>query len=63
MKPIWLEATTEYSMKLYVRAGFEVVDEIILGRGQVGADGLLKKDGEGVKIWGMVWWPQVSTIS
>jgi len=56
-KPLWLEATTEYSMKLYAKLGFEMVDEILLGKGKVGADGLQMKGGEGVKIWGMVWWP------
>jgi hypothetical protein len=57
-KPLWLEGTTEYSMNLYAKLGFEMIDEIVLGKGKVGADGLAKKGGEGVKIWGMVWWPK-----
>jgi len=61
-KPLWLEGTTEYSMKLYAKLGFELVDEIVLGKGKVGADGLPKKDGEGVKIWGMVWWPKTEDV-
>jgi len=53
--PLWLEATTAYSMRLYGRLGFRIVDEMVLGRGKVGADGLECKDGEGVRIWGMIW--------
>jgi ribosomal protein S18 acetylase RimI-like enzyme len=55
--PILLEATTAKSMRLYSRLGWEVVDEIVLGKGKVSADGLLCKGGEGVKIWGMIWRP------
>jgi predicted acetyltransferase len=56
--PIWLEATTEKSMKIYAKLGWEVVDEITLGKGKANADGRQCKDGEGVKIWSMVWWPK-----
>jgi GNAT superfamily N-acetyltransferase len=56
--PTWLEATTARSRDLYLRLGFEVVDEILLGKGDVGADGMAEKDGGGVPVWGMVWWPQ-----
>lgn len=56
--PIWLEATTARSRDLYARLGFQVVDEILLGKGEVGADGLSEKGGAGVPIWGMVWWPR-----
>jgi GNAT superfamily N-acetyltransferase len=53
--PLWLEATTAYSMRLYERLGFRIVDEMVLGKGKVDADGLECKGGEGVKIWGMIW--------
>jgi predicted acetyltransferase len=56
--PIWLEATTEYSMKLYVKLGFEVVDTILLGKGNVTKEAVECKGGEGVTAWGMVWWPK-----
>jgi ribosomal protein S18 acetylase RimI-like enzyme len=57
--PIWLEATTAKSRDLYDRLGFEVVEEIVLGQGKVGADGLVvKAKGEGVRVWGMVWRPE-----
>jgi hypothetical protein len=35
--------------------GFKIVDEMVLGKGKVGADGLECKGGEGVMIWGMIW--------
>ena len=57
--PIWLEATTPYSQKLYAGLGFETIDEIVLGKGKAAADGITMKGGEGVRIWGMVWRPKV----
>ena len=56
--PIWLEATTENSMKLYERLGFEVVGDFLLGKGMVKKDAVECKGGEGVKAWGMLWWPE-----
>jgi len=56
--PIWLEATTPKSQKIYAKLGFETIEKIILGKGIVGPDGKRTKDGEGVSIWAMVWWPE-----
>lgn len=56
--PVWLEATTAYSHLLYQKLGFDTVDEIVLGKGKAAPDGVEAKGGEGVKIWGMIWWPQ-----
>ena len=56
--PIWLEATTPKSQKIYAKLGFEIIEKIILGKGVVGPDGKKTKDGEGVPIWAMVWWPE-----
>ena len=56
--PIWLEATTAKSMRLYSKLGWETVEEMVIGKGKASADGLQCKGGEGVKIWGMVWWPK-----
>jgi ribosomal protein S18 acetylase RimI-like enzyme len=56
--PLWLEATTAYSRDIYERLGFEIIEEIVLGQGQVGEDGLRKKGGEGVRVWGMIWRPE-----
>ena len=45
-------------MKLYERLGFEVVGDFILGKGKVNKDAVQCKGGEGVKAWGMIWWPK-----
>ncbi|KAK8012843.1 hypothetical protein PG991_010218 [Apiospora marii] len=54
-RPIWLEASSEGSRRLYERHGFVVVGEVVAGRGVVGADGLARDGGEGVRCWAMVW--------
>ncbi|KAK4185180.1 putative increased recombination centers protein 11 [Podospora australis] len=56
-RPIWLEATTATSRDLYLKHGFVDVGEVVLGKGTHGGDGLKKKGGEGVVIWGMYWRP------
>lgn len=56
-RPIWLEATTELSLALYLKHGFRNHGEVILGKGKVGCNGLAKKDGEGIVIWSMSWLP------
>jgi len=55
--PLWLEATTEYSWRLYQKLGFETIDVITLGKGRADAEGSQQKGGEGVSVWTMVWWP------
>jgi hypothetical protein len=57
--PIWLEATTEKSMLLYKKLGWRLVDELVIGKGKANADGVRCKGGEGVKIWTMLWQPEV----
>jgi hypothetical protein len=59
--PIWLEATTEKSRDVYLHLGWVVVEEMVLGKGQAGADGEPKMDGEGARMWAMVWWPPSSS--
>jgi hypothetical protein len=59
--PIWIEAATEYVRDWYAKLGFVVVGEWRLGKGKVdegGADVAKGETREGVKIWGMVWWPE-----
>jgi GNAT superfamily N-acetyltransferase len=60
--PIWLEATTAKSRDIYLRLGFEVVEEIVVGRGGVGSVGLVVKgpteEAVGVQVWAMVWKPE-----
>lgn len=55
--PIWLEATTAMSRQLYLKHGFEDVEPLVLGKGKVGSNGKIQKDGKGVTIWAMVWRP------
>jgi hypothetical protein len=57
--PIWLEATTEKSMKIYLKLGWEIVESITLGKGKATAEGLKCKGGEGVMVWAMVWRPKL----
>ncbi|KAL4805117.1 hypothetical protein BDV18DRAFT_161514 [Aspergillus unguis] len=56
--PVWLEATTEYSRDLYQSLGFELVEEITIGKGQAASDGTMQVGGLGVRLWAMVWWPK-----
>lgn len=56
-RPLWLEATTEHSLALYLKYGFQNHGEIILGNGKVGRDGVSKATGEGIVIWSMSWRP------
>jgi len=59
--PVWLEATTEHSARVYAKLGFERVGTVALGEGKVGADGVEKVGGGGVPIYCMVWWPEKET--
>jgi hypothetical protein len=52
--PVCLEATSPRSRDVYAHLGFEVLEEMVLGRGKVDADGRGKDGGEGIKIWAMV---------
>ncbi|KAK9855569.1 hypothetical protein MYU51_002115 [Penicillium brevicompactum] len=61
--PIWLEATTPRSRDLYLSMGFEVIEEIVLGKGKVAVDASLQPGGPGVPLWAMVWWPKSTSDS
>jgi GNAT superfamily N-acetyltransferase len=56
--PAWLEATTEYSSRVYEKLGFERVETVVLGKGCTDVDGTALKGGSGVPIYCMVWWPE-----
>ncbi|KAF2010341.1 hypothetical protein BU24DRAFT_320093, partial [Aaosphaeria arxii CBS 175.79] len=59
--PVWLEASSEGSRRVYARCGFRDVEGgegILLGKGECGMDGERKEKGEGVRCWPMVWWPE-----
>ncbi|KAJ4255008.1 hypothetical protein NW762_009811 [Fusarium torreyae] len=57
-KPVWLEATSRYSMKQFQRHGFKLVDDIRMGKGKVNGQGKKEVNGEGVLIACMIWWPE-----
>ncbi|KAL4915670.1 hypothetical protein BDW62DRAFT_212524 [Aspergillus aurantiobrunneus] len=57
--PIWLEATTPHSRDVYISLGFEQVAEITIGKGKAASDGTVQREGPGVTIWAMAWWPRI----
>jgi GNAT superfamily N-acetyltransferase len=55
--PVWLEATTEASARLYAKLGFKSVGKFVLGEGVAAADGSRQQGGSGVPVDCMVWRP------
>lgn len=58
--PIWLEATTAHSREIYARCGFQMVEEIVLGKRTHAASGVKEKGGPGVKLYAMLWEPKAA---
>jgi hypothetical protein len=52
--PLWLEATSKHSRDIYTKLGFEVVEELKVGKGSCDGKGNLVQGGEGVTMWAMV---------
>lgn len=61
--PVWLEATTESSARLYAKLGFKSVGKVILGQGVAAADGSQEQGGSGVPVDCMVWRPAQEHLS
>ncbi|KIV84394.1 hypothetical protein PV11_00177 [Exophiala sideris] len=59
--PAWLEATTPQAVKVYEHFGFRVVEEIVIGKGRLDAQGWPSVDGkgEGVTAWAMIYDPHL----
>ena len=59
--PAWLEATTPQAVKVYEHFGFRVVEEIVIGKGSLDAQGWPSIDGngEGVTAWAMIYDPHL----
>ena len=59
MRPVWLEASSPASRRVYAKCGFEDVgEEMRLGVGEVDEFGdKVGKGGVGVPLFPMVWWP------
>jgi ribosomal protein S18 acetylase RimI-like enzyme len=55
--PVWLEATTAGSVRLYTKLGFKSVGKVILGEGVAAPDGSREQGGSGVPVDCMVWRP------
>ncbi|KAH7045954.1 hypothetical protein B0J12DRAFT_146438 [Macrophomina phaseolina] len=58
-RSVWLEATSPAAVGVYEHWGFRVVEEMVIGRGKVGADGWPVREGgegqgQGLRVWGMV---------
>lgn len=58
--PVWLEATTQSSARLYAKLGFENVGQVVLGESTAAPDGSREQGGSGVPVECMVWWPEDS---
>jgi hypothetical protein len=52
--PVWLEATNRHARDVYAHFGFQVADEVRIGKGVINADGWAEQGGEGVLLWGMM---------
>jgi len=55
--PVWLEATTMGSARLYAKLGFKSVGAVILGQGITAPDGSKEQGGSGVPVNCMIWRP------
>jgi hypothetical protein len=40
-----------------LKLGFKVAEKMVLGKGKSAPDGSEMPGGEGVDMWGMIWWP------
>ena len=55
--PVWLEATSVGSARLYAKLGFKSVGKVMLGEGVAAPDGSREQGGSGVPVDCMVWRP------
>jgi len=55
--PVWLEATTVGSARLYAKLGFKSVGTVVLGQGVAAHDGSKEQGGSGVPVNCMIWRP------
>ena len=52
--PVWLEATNDHARNVYAHFGFKVVEEVVIGEGNLDRSGNLVSGGKGVVIYGMI---------
>lgn len=55
--PLCFEAATPQNRDLYQRHGAKILGEFAVGRGEVDADGVPHKCGQGIMTWSMLWRP------
>lgn len=55
--PLWTEASTPRSAKLYASLGFKAVETFMVGKGEADEKGHKKAGGEGVPVVAMIWRP------
>lgn len=55
--PVWLEATSVSSARLYAKLGFKSVGMVTLGQGIAAVDGSKEQGGSGVPVDCMIWRP------
>ncbi|EJU00912.1 hypothetical protein DACRYDRAFT_22765 [Dacryopinax primogenitus] len=53
-KPMLLESSTPKSRDVYLHLGFELLEQVNLGRGEVTPEGVLGEDREGITLWCMI---------
>jgi ribosomal protein S18 acetylase RimI-like enzyme len=61
--PVWLEATTVGSARLYSKLGFKSVGTVILGQDVAAADGSREQGGGGVPVDCMIWRADTKQLS
>ncbi|KAI4655252.1 uncharacterized protein J4E79_008318 [Alternaria viburni] len=52
--PVVLESTSPRSRDVYTHLGFQLLEEIVVGKGKVDGEGRGLEGGEGVKLWAMM---------
>jgi hypothetical protein len=52
--PVVLESTSPRSRDVYAHLGFQILEEITVGKGKVDGEGRGKDGGEGVLLWAMM---------
>jgi len=52
--PVVLESTSPRSRDVYTHLGFQMLEEIVVGKGKVDGEGRGREGGEGVKLWAMM---------
>jgi ribosomal protein S18 acetylase RimI-like enzyme len=55
--PILLATYNERALRLYTRYGFEIVENMLTGKGTCDADGRKEEGGPGIAGWALLWRP------